>query len=677
MNTTQNGRAAPGHGTTRQPVRRPARIRALATGTALVPALVPALLLALAGGPVGAETFTLEPVVVVGGTTHESQQIREGVDRAFNSSRSVSSVDGSVIQNLNPVNKGDALRYNATGLINQPFSGDRFGGGTKIRTFGDWGASESIDGLPAFKSAGEEGGGYSNTVIPSIAVDRINVLKGGRAVQYGDGTDGGVVETQIKSGRAYENHQAISSDASTAREALIQAEAADHTETWDYYAAVNGFYADYDGEPENLDKQTVAGGLAKLGYNFGEDTRAEVLAIYDRSRPDIIRNGEINEITTESKIGSITVDHRLTDINSLQVGALVTASRSEWPARSRDRSIDNQIAFANHYLEMPLGEGLDYDGSLGVEYKRTQMKRDDVWDNVFNDVAIKSANAITVTDNLTLTGGVRYTWFNNDVSYDGVDQDDTLATDGVFSYQAGASYNVLDRTRVRVSAATGFNRFFEKYGNFGTDVLDTAGAGDEIVESRTLEVGVNQGWSSGYVDVALYNIVQDNVPRRNDGAIESVEVDQSGLEVDFFTAITDRVSVSAGYMRVIDLTTTRADGTEVNGNIYWDGQATSVPDNQFSLRLDYRITDEVGIWGAAYHSTGYEAVDADGDTTERDGFTRLDLGIGWAVTEDWSVRARVENLLDERDFGSTVSGVPVDDDGKLGRVFWIGTDYTF
>ena len=623
-----------------------------------------------------AEVFDLKPVIVTGSTIHESQQVRTKVDQAYNSSRSASEVDGSVIQNLNPINAGDALRYNATGLINQPGNGDRFGGGTKIRTFGDWGASQSIDGLPAVKFQGGDGGGYGNTAIPTIAIDKMTVQKGGRGVSYGDGTDGGVLETRIKSGRDYTDHQAISLDASTAREGLAQGEIADHEGNWDYYAAANAFYGQYDGDPENLDEQSVLGGLGKLGYNFSTDTRLELLAIGDRNRPDIIRNGNVEPIENHTLFGSATLDHRLNGAQSLQFGVLASDAQTQWDARSRDRSVANQIVFANHFLSTSLSDSVDYDGSIGAEVKRTNMERDGIWDNTFTDYAVKSTNAITINDNLVLTGGLRHTWFNNDVEYNGVEQD-TLATDGLFSYQLGASYSVLDNTRVRVSYASGYNRFFEKYGNFGTDVLDTAGAGDEVVESTTMEVGVNQAWAGGYVDLALYNIVQENVPRRNGGAIESVEVDQSGFEAEIFARITDRLTASAGYMRVIDVEATRADGTEVNSNIFWDGQAASVPDNQFSLRLDFRATDTIGLWTAAYHSTGYDAVNADGDVTKRDGFTRWDLGASWWATDNWALRARVENILDERDFGTTVQGATVNDDGKLGRVFWLGTDIIF
>src|SRR3546814_15189461 len=96
-------------------------------------------------------------------------------------------------------------------------------------------------------------------------------------------------------------------------------------------------------------------------------------------------------------------------------------------------------------------------------------------------------------------------------------------------------------------------------------------------------------------------------------------------------------------MRVLELETTLADGTKTNGNIVWDGQSTSVPENQFSLRLDYRLTDAVNLWSMGYYSTGHEAVDADGAVVERDGFVRLDLGAGYAFPANWVVRTRVEN----------------------------------
>src|SRR3546814_15685884 len=128
-----------------------------------------------------------------------------------------------------------------------------------------------------------------------MAVDRVGVLRGGLAVQDGDGTDGGVFETSIKAGRNYSDHRVVSLDFSTAREALTQGEVADHGEAWDYYGAGSWLQGEYDGDPENLDRHVVLGGLGKFGWNIGPDTRAEFLAIVDRSSPAIIRNGTVEE----------------------------------------------------------------------------------------------------------------------------------------------------------------------------------------------------------------------------------------------------------------------------------------------------------------------------------------------------------------------------------------------
>src|SRR3546814_17485119 len=140
------------------------------------------------------------------------------------------------------------------------------------------------------------------------------------------------------------------------------------------------------------------------------------------------------------------------------------------------------------------------------------------------------------------------------------------------------------------------------------------GDGKEIVEATTYVLGINQGWAAGgttgWIDVALYTTEQDGVPRREAGAIESVKVDQSGLEVEMFAQLTGSLSASAGYMRVLELETTLADGTKTNGNIFWDGQSTSVPENNFSLRLDYRLTDAVHLWSTGYYSTGHSTVAA-------------------------------------------------------------------
>lgn len=624
-----------------------------------------------------AEPFKLDPVTVTLPAVHPSQSVRTEAKEAFTKSRTSSSANGATLQNLNPVNKRDALRYNTVGLVTGPGAGDRYGGGSSIRTFGDFGAAESIDGLPAFRAAGQEGGGYNNTIVPSIAVERISVEKGGRAVGYGDGSDGGVLETTIKSGRGYDNHQAISVDANTADEVMVQGEAAHGTQKWDYYVAANGLDGRYDGSPANLKAERQLGALAKLGFNFGEDTRMEFLGIFDKNRPDIFRNGSQENITSTSYIGAVTIDSKLTESTAIRAGHQYTDTNSRWPARTRDRSIDTHIGFVDGYLNSELSDAIRYDGSLGVEYKRTNYLRDKQYDLVFHDYSLKNTNALTVNDNLVLNLGLREVWFENDLTLNGMSQPDNLQTDSLFAYDIGASYSVLEDTRVRGSIATGYNRFYSKYGNFGNDAFNPAGAQDEIVESITYEAGVRQGWTAGHVDLALYTIEQENVPRRQGGAIESVTVEQSGLEIEGQHQVTPEFAVSAGYMYVFDVQATRADGSSSGGNVFFGTNGVPVPTHQGLLRGQYQITPEWSVWGMGFYHSGYERDnDAPMDTETRDYF-RVDLGVGWQPRDDLFLRVRLENALDQRDYGQTLEGAPVVDAGKTGRVFWLGVDYTF
>jgi hypothetical protein len=621
----------------------------------------------------------LTPIhVVATPLVHPAQQVGTQAREAFGRGRSSSSADGDALRSLSPANKGDALRYSTTGFVGGPWSGDRFGGTTSIRTFGDWGAAESIAGLPAFKSAGEEGGGFTSTFLPSIAIDTIHVRKGGHGVGFGDGTDGGVIEYRVKSGRNYQRHQAATLDLSSVRETLLQAEAGHHTDRWDYYLAGSGLYGNYKGEPENLHRQTVVGLLGNFGWNFSDTMRAEVLLVTDSSKPDIIRRGAIENISARQTLASATLDIALREARSVRLGFLRSDSRTQWPARNRDRSVNNDIAFAEHNLRTSLGQGLRYDGIVGLEYKQTEYLRDRRWVANFDDVSLRSLNTLTIGDNLGLTAGARLIRFRNDIVLDGVRQRPNLKDDQVLAYELGASYNVLAATRVRAVLASGFNRFFEKYGNFGTDALNPAGAGDDIVESRTVEAGVRHALGRGsHVDLAVYNITQDGVPRRRAGAIESMKVEQSGAELELVARLLPALQLKAGYMRVLSLEATRADGRKVHGNIFWDGQTTAVPVHQTHARLDWQPSSALTLWTAAFRSSGYESVRADGSVVENEGFTRLDLGASWAPAKRWLLRAKVENLTDERHFGSVVKGVSVPDQGKIGRVFWLGADFVF
>jgi len=632
-----------------------------------------------------ADVYQLAPIEVVAGREHPSASVRAKVQNSFTASRSSSTTSGSQINNLNPLNALDALKFTTPGLINSPGE-DRFGGGNRIRTFGNFGGADSIDGLPAVKFGGEEGGGFSNVRIPSIAIEQMSALKGGRAVQYGDGTDGGILRTNIKSGRGYDNHAAVSFDINTADERVAQGEFADSTQFWDVYFAGRGFIGDYDGEPANLKSQDIYGAVAKIGLNSSDNTRLELMAIDNRSDTVIFRpagSTTTNDITSEFLFLSATLDHAFSDTTSMRAGYLYTSSPTLWQARDRERDLITGTSFAELYRTQALTDAIDSFATLGAEYKRTNNLRDKIspiperqFDNTFDDYAIKGGLALTIHDNLKVSAGLRHTWLNNEIVRGGIKQPDTLRKDALLSWEAGASYSVLDNTRIRGSVASGFNRFYEKYGNFGSDSLNPAGAGDTPVESITYEAGINQGWSTGYVDVAVYNTKQDNVPFRSGGLTENVTVDQSGIEVDAFWQISERVAAQAGYMHILNLDAKR-NGVDVNANIFWGSQVSPVPENQVTLQLTYQVTEDFSVWGAGLYNAGFVRENRNGVVTQSRASERIDLGAAWAINDHAALRFRAENITDEKDFGRTLEGAPVDTSGRIGRVFWAGLDYKF
>lgn len=557
---------------------RRSRIQAIFLATTIILAGAAGLLASTAM----ADVYELAPIEVVVSGGHPSASVRAKVQNAFTASRSSSTTSGSQINNLNPLNTLDALKFTTPGLVNAPFAADRFGGTTKIRTFGDFGAASSIDGLPAVKFGGEEGGGYSNVRIPSIALEQIVVHKGGRAVQYGDGTDGGILQTDIKSGRGYDNHAAGTFDIATVDELVVQAEVADSTRLWDVYLAGRGFIGDYDGEPSNLKSQDIYGGVAKVGLNPSDNTRLELLAIGNKSDTTIFRpagSTTTNDITSEFLFLSGTLDHAFSDATSMRAGYLYTSSPSLWQARFRKRDTITGIALADLYHTRALTNAIDLFATLGAEYKHTNVVRDKIspiperqFDNTFDDYAVKAGLAFTKDDNLNVSGGLRYTVLNNEIVRGGIKQPDTLREDALLSWEVGASYSVLDNTRIRGSIATGFNRFHEKFGNFGSDSLNPAGAGDTPVESRTYEAGINQSWSTGYVDVAIFMIEQDNVPFRGrsstgDRLTENVNVDQSGIEIEALWQISERVAAQAGYFHIFNVDAER-NGVDVGATSF-------------------------------------------------------------------------------------------------------------
>ncbi|MDO6428611.1 TonB-dependent receptor [Thalassotalea sp. 1_MG-2023] len=623
------------------------------------------------------EQVMLDEIDVSASSVHQAQSLRKQAVEASSVSRSSVQVSGGELNYQNAVKTLNSLQHSVSGMLTSPGSSGHFGGGTKIRTFGDFGAATSIDGLPTFRLTETEGGGYSQTLIPNGAIESVTVHKGSQGVMYGDGTDGGTIVTQIKSGRHYKDHVAISADYSTADEKQVQLELANGTKQGDYYITGRWLDGDYQGTPQNMEQQTVKGGVAKFGWNFSEKTRLEALFISNNSKPLIYRAGALNEIKSRAMVSSMVLDHMVDKELSLQAGLVVSTSDMIWEARNRDRGTDNKILFTNAFFSKSLDKNWGYIGSVGAEISKIDSYRDKQWHNQFNDKSIKNSNTFTYKKDLAITVGLRNTWFDNEIELNNDVQADNLVTDSVLSYELSSSYLFTSGVKLRGSIASGFNRYYAKYGNFGTDALNPDGAGDEVVEALTYEVGANYQWDTGSVDIALYETEQDGVPRRNGGAIESMIVKQQGVELDWLHMLTDNLSVTANFTHIIDLDAIREDGTHVNGNIFWGNQVTPVPTNQFGMKVNYAINPTVSLWGKTFINSGFDSTQADGNVIERESYHLFDLGASWQFNAKTLLTARIENITDEHNYGTVIKGNDIPEETNIGRALWLGLKYTF
>ena len=630
-----------------------------------------------------AGVYSLQPTKVVD-KTHKSKVLSNELNKRFNQNKSFSKNSGSVLNNFNPINKLDALRYNSVGILTTPWGGNRFGGSRKVRTFGDWGASNSIDGMPAVEFMGGEDGGYPNAFFPSISLDSLDVLKGGQGVNYGNGTDGGVLIYKIKSGEGYNKHFAISLDASNKREYQTQFELAHSENFWDIYFATNFAKLDYtNSSPNNLHKQTMDSFLGKFGYNLSNNLRMEILLSSANSKPEVFRRGVMGDLDDESFLASYLLNLSLNDKQSFKAGVLYTNTDTKYPARKRSRALKNKVFFGDFYNKVNLGTNVNYLLNLGLEHKITDALRDDVWHNKFTDDSFKFNNNFIVNNNLNLNLGLRYVRFKNDINYAKLNPKtmysggDNLKTKNLLAYDLSTSYSVLKDTRLRASLASSYNRFISKYGNFGTDALNKAtGDGDRVVKSQTIEFGLNQEIYKSNFDMALYQIIQKDVPRRSKGGIESVKVKTQGLELEYNYSPMKNLNLMFGYMRILKLETTLKNGQKVKGNIFWGGQKTPVPVNQFILKSDYLVNKNLGLWGAGFYNTGFVQKGSK-ETIKRKSYYRIDIGTYYAFNKYSNFRFKIENLLNEKDFGMTEKGKSVKKDGRIGRVFWVGADYKF
>ncbi len=622
----------------------------------------------------------LEEVTVVSSRSTFNEQ--------YMASKSSDQVDSETTSDFNSANTYDALRL-IPGVSFMTGQGGRTGAPSRIRGGSAWKIPDAIDDFPSTRESGigAEDGGLTaglGASVPAVALENISVNKGSLGVLYGGGADGGVISNQIERGQPGPPTGALSLELNPIAEQLAMGDVGGGTETYDYYVAGKALHGEYrdlvDAQRRDQQSDQLFSGLAKLGYNPRSDMRLELLALrgrdqirYNQYSADDPETPDVDESTEQphrfrttntNQFYGLTFDHTLTDALSYEMGYsehrvhALRYSLTEDQAH-RDRPQRTHTLFGNGYIQQSLSEAIDYSGRVGFEalrHNQEENARGSTKDQQFSDYSVFTANTLWA-DNFSFSGGVRYTY-----GTDSFDEHHMLSFDG------GASYTLprVD-TKLRTSYSTGYSRNKGFAYFFGP--IEAAG-GVDLTENRTFEVGADQPYNlggsgnNGKLRLTAFRTINNGVPTFSGWGAQTVYYEDRrvrGLEVALDQRIVGnaRLFGSFTYMKTEVVSTTHPEGINV-GNT-----GVRVPRYTGSAGLELSPLNRLDLTLIGTYDDGMRNRQIDTQTGEEtitiySAYTRVNFAADYRINPTFSTEIRVENLLDQEQFGSSFETIGPD-----------------
>lgn len=638
----------------------------------------------------GTTTYQLEPVIV-----------GERLAERGHETQSRASVDGRTSRDYNPANAYDSLRLIPG--VNFIGGGTRYDSPSRIRGSSLWSTADSIEGLPAVRPAGNgtEDGGFNTglgAIIPGVAIERINVAKGGLGVRYGGNVDGGVISTDLERGRGSTSGEVVY-DYTPIEEHLVMADVggASGNGNFDYYAAGKTLDANYDevttrfGE-EQLD-QNLNSGLVRLGYEPVDDTRLEMIGVSGREDHDWrdLASSNQDRLHTTNRTNYLALQARHeADPGEWQWGGGYTLYDREAERRNittatvlRDRPQQTHTLFADVGQTLELGGNIRWTPELSTEHVDHEQREEapgNEKEQNFQDTSVAWSNTLSVDDRWTLTAGLRHAWLDSDGG-----------SDDITVYELGVARTFLSTgTRLHLSNSTSYYRnkgfVFFASGAFGGDSIP---GGLPPAETETTEFGIHQELpvlQGGYMSAVVFDKTTENAP--NFGVFSAGELtfdttEAQGVEFKTELGLTPTLAAQLSY--------THMDTEIVDSSASTSGRigdtAVSAPEDTAGLGLAWNATDQLRLSTIATYDSGFRQVDESSDgvtVTEADAFTRWNAVAEWDAMENLTIGVRGENLLDETDLNfqrtsTGPSGTSTDGDvGETpGRFFAVNLEYRY
>lgn len=595
-----------------------------------------------------------------------SEAVLEGAEEPeLDATTTETELDPDFAKALTPVNNNSLLRLlpGVTGGLN---SKDRFGGPVAIRGGVTWGIAQTVDSYPTIDvvPVAAEDGGYTaslSSIIPSIALTNLSVDTGDLGVRYGQAT-GGVIRSQLKRGNPDDPYTGIRTEYNTIGEVVGMAEASGGKDAWDVYAAAQAVDADYGDEYETHDEALqdlqLYSGLAKIGYRPSERGRVELLVIGGVEDHNYIKNNTTDFRTEKDNVfAGLRYDHTADSGLRWDVGATFNdfhenRINKDSGESERDRPQQAVKVFTNLTDEYAWDDWKWYT-THGAEYT------DDYFSDVTNEKkrfdfaegSLYTRHNLHWREKVKLSAGLR-----------GVRLDNAFRYENHLLHNVGAAVVVEPVGEFHVSHFTGYrlNKAFYLFWGGGNNVKRDPRVGLDPSESETWEIGWKRPFTllegEGTMRLTYYETTELRLFSfpSNTGTGEPYydEGEAQGIEAWLEWDPRPELSLFTGYSHVKNR---RVDSTNPNASNL-GLRFTPLPEDTFSLGTKWRFADRWELLLTGLYDSGAlrERYENGVKLTEQfESFVRVDAAVAWYVNDNWTLFGRIENLLDERDFGYT------------------------
>lgn len=488
-----------------------------------------------------------------------------------------------------------------------------------------------IDGV---KVGSATSGSVAFADIPVEQIERIEVVRGARSSLYGSEAIGGVIQIFTRKGsKDLKRFASASVGSQDTWEGSVGASGA--TGNFNYALSASGITTSgydtcraeadgvggcYNNEPDKDGYESFSGNL-RAGYQFGAN-QISVFALQTQNKNEFDGNYQNSSESTQRAVG-VTTDLQLSDAYFIRLQAGQSADLAD---NYLDEAYSSQFDTLRETvsLQNDVTIGSDVLLSFGADYQRDEVDSTVVY--------AENAKPVNERENIGsyIQGQARFGGLTAELS-GRLDDNEQYGAHRTFGL--GLGWKVSDKLRFIAShgkafKAPTFNQLY--YPFFGSPDLNPE-------ESRTTELGARISTDIQTWGITVFKTTIDNLIAYDSSIFAANNIDEAsitGLELELDHRFSQQWTAS------LDLTLMEPE----NKSESYDGnQLARRP--QRAARFDLSYQGDGWSAGSTVNLVGSRYDDV-ANTKRLSAYKTFDLRVAKAITSEWEIQARVENLSD-------------------------------